>query len=105
VYQASRVASSVRERDDSTVVISLTGELDMASCDDVEATMLAAIEVWPRVVVDLGGVRFCDSCGLTVFVRCELAADDRGGSFALADPGASVRRIIEIGGLAHLLVP
>jgi anti-anti-sigma factor len=93
----------VRERDDSSVSIGLSGDLDELSCGDIESTILTASKLWRRVVVDLGAVTFCTSAGLSMFVRCHNVATEQGGTFVLTNAPSIVHRVIEVTGLTHLL--
>ena len=93
----------VGERDELTVVVSVTGDLDRMSCDEIDSMIQTAVLLWPRVVVDLGMVTFCDSSGLRMLMRCEQAASEHGGRLVIANASAPVRRVFEITGLDQLL--
>ena len=92
-------ALSVRERD-GAIVVSLRGELDVASAPVLQA-YLSDIR-WPeqaRCVVDLTSLAFIDCACLGVLVRhCEEIRARR-GSFALAGPHGSVLRLLSVTGL------
>jgi anti-anti-sigma factor len=100
---AARVGLSAGDVDDSTLIVTLDGEIDLLSCADIESAILAALDLWPRVVVDLARVTFCASYGLGMFVRCEDVARRRGAELVLANPSPRVLRVVEITGLGHLL--
>src|SRR5258705_10152959 len=57
----------------------------------------------PRLVFDLAEVSFCDSTGLSVFVRAKNSTDDAGGTVRLAAPQRGVLRILEVSGLVEVL--
>lgn len=93
---------TVREsRHGDTVVLSLGGELDHDTAEPLREALArhtgAAAE---RVLVDLGGLTFCDSTGLNVLLHARLAAHDAGGSVELAGLRPPVARMFEITG-AH----
>jgi anti-anti-sigma factor len=54
-------------------------------------------------VFDLADVSFCDSTGLSVFVRAKNTCDEAGGEVRLAAPQRGVRRILEVSGLVEVL--
>ena len=53
----------------------------------------------PRIVVDLSGVEFCDSTGLSAFVVGHNQADRDGGWVRLAAPSAWMARLLDTVGL------
>ncbi|TDQ52308.1 anti-anti-sigma factor [Actinorugispora endophytica] len=52
-----------------------------------------------RLVVDMSGVEFCDSTGLSVLLSAMERARERGGDLELAAPRSAVVKILEITGL------
>ena len=57
-------------RDGDSVTIALSGALDLASADQLDATIRDAERTdVPRIVVDLSGVSFIDWSGLTALLR------------------------------------
>jgi anti-anti-sigma factor len=56
-----------------------------------------------RLIFDLADVSFCDSTGLSVFVRAKNSTDDAGGVVRLAAPQRGVLRILEVSGLVEVL--
>jgi anti-anti-sigma factor len=93
----------VRQCDESTVTIGLTGDIDCVSCDEIESIIQAATLLWSRVVVDMSGVSFCGSTGLGVFIRGEHLASEREGQLVLTNVSTQLRRIVELAGLEYLL--
>jgi anti-sigma B factor antagonist len=75
------------------VVVTITGELDLATTPELEPVLANAS---PPVVVDLSGCRFVDSSGVRTLVAAARRVQDAGGRLAIvaADPG--VRRVLEI---------
>src|SRR5688572_28411179 len=62
------------------VVISIVGELDMASAPHLQAQITELLDNGQsRFIFDLTDVSFCDSTGLSVFVRAKNASDSTGG--------------------------
>lgn len=56
-----------------------------------------------HVTVDIGGVRFVDSTGLSVLVGGMKRLRDRGGRMLVASPTATTRRLFEVTGLNTVL--
>ena len=85
------------------VVVSVAGELDMATAPQLQDQISDLLEKGRnRLVFDLADVSFCDSTGLSVFVRAKNSTDD-GGVVRLAAPQRGVLRILEVSGLVEVL--
>jgi stage II sporulation protein AA (anti-sigma F factor antagonist) len=91
--------------DDGRVVVTLTGELDLATAPEAEAALLPAVNAGRHVVVDLRSLDFIDSTGVRVLVAAHRAADEGPGRLSLrrVDPESPVSRVLEISGLDGIL--
>lgn len=68
------------------VVITLAGELDLASGPALEDAIAGATSSGAKlVIVDLRGVEFMDSSGVGVLVKAHQAAPQSGYRFAVVD--------------------
>src|SRR5689334_7678156 len=77
-------------------VVTLRGELDFASGEPLSSAF-ADLTPGPRqVVVDLTELDFIDSSGVKMIVAAARAVEDAGGTFVLAAPRPTVRRVFEI---------
>ena len=86
-------------------VVSVSGELDVSTADELAHTLAEIADRHPRaVIVDLAGLDFIDSSGLTVLVRARQQLDAQGGTLWLSSPTPSVLRVLEIVGLDILLL-
>jgi anti-sigma B factor antagonist len=86
------------------VVVSVGGELDMATAPQLQDQITDLLDRGlSRLVFDLTEVSFCDSTGLSVFVRAKNSTDEAGGVVRLAAPQRGVRRILEVSGLVEVL--
>jgi anti-anti-sigma factor len=97
----NRSATIEGHRDPSGVVtLSIAGELDLASVESVRETVdrLVNGDV-PRVVFDLGGLRFMDSSGIAMM----LQVSRRVGKVEVRNVTPIVRRVIEVTGLVEML--
>ena len=92
------------EQRGEVVVVSVAGELDMATAPQLQDQIVDLLEKGRnQLVFDLAEVSFCDSTGLSVFVRAENSVDETGGAVRLASPQRGVRRILEVSGLVEVL--
>jgi anti-anti-sigma factor len=87
---------------DVTCIV-VTGEIDMATSDDLDASISLALLASHigELVVDLGGVTFCDSSGLQALVNAQRACSKREIAMILLGPNHTFRRAIEAAGLAN----
>ena len=63
--------------------VTVAGEIDAHTAPDLLTALLNAIEVDPRVTVDLAAVTFMDSQGLATLVHARQEAESRGGALRL----------------------
>lgn len=83
-------------------VVALRGELDVANAERLQRALL---DTGSRtVVVDLAGLTFIDSSGLTALVHARNEITGSGRAFELRGASGSVQRVFEITGLSKLLV-
>ncbi|WP_052280629.1 STAS domain-containing protein [Nocardia vulneris] len=97
----ARELEAVARSVDSTRVLSITGEIDMASAPRFQAVVEEALQGQPAaLVIDLSQVEFFGSAGLSVLL---VAAESvpQGKLRVVASP--PVRRPIEVTGLDKLL--
>ncbi|WP_051944435.1 STAS domain-containing protein [Streptacidiphilus rugosus] len=82
-------------------VLHLTGELDVAAT----ATLLVAVghaldrppgPAGPGLVLDLGGLTFCDAAGLTALLRVRRLAETAGSPVYLTAPPHPVSRLLAV---------
>lgn len=97
------------ERDGSTAVVTLRGELDAHDAPRLRETFAQALEeacaggAEPRLVLDLTAVAFLDSTALGTMVGALRRAREAGGDLSVVLPESPARRIFEITGLDELL--
>ena len=88
------------DRDDTSCVVALTGEIDVYTAPRLKDALVEAIEGGcVDVVVDLEGVAFIDSSGLGVLVGALRRAKERSGAVRLVCTKDSILKIFRITGL------
>jgi anti-sigma B factor antagonist len=80
-------------------VVTLRGELDLASTPALASHLTAAAACGPNVIVDLAGLEYIGYSGLGVLVRVGKWLRASGGDLALAAPQPQVRKILVVTGL------
>jgi anti-sigma B factor antagonist len=91
------------EPQDGAWVISLYGELDLASAPMLEQGLLDAEAAGAaRLVLDLSGLEFIDSTGLHVLVRAHERARETGQQLSLVRGPRAVQRLFELTGAARV---
>jgi anti-sigma B factor antagonist len=92
------------EQHGDVAVVTVAGELDMATAPELQREVNRLVDAGQtRLVFDLANVTFCDSTGLSVFVRARNRCDALGGDVRLAAPQRAVQRILEVSGLVEVL--
>jgi anti-anti-sigma factor len=89
---------------DGNQIISVTGELDIATADQAYAYISDVIDAWPGlspgpVSVDLSGLTFCDASGLSALARTARHARQAGRQLRLTAARPSLLKIMRITGL------
>ncbi len=95
----------IRAERDRDYVIHVDGEIDYGAArqlwDEAASVVEGAGNL--RLVLDLGGVTFCDSSGLGVLVGIWTAAHAMGGGLVLARVPERCRQLLKRTGLAKIL--
>jgi anti-sigma B factor antagonist len=90
-----------RHEGDDVCVLVPRGELDLASSDLLESALADAIaSAVKQVIVDLRGLQFIDSIGLSVLIRADQRVRESGRRFGLVRGGSQVQRLLGLTGLA-----
>jgi anti-sigma B factor antagonist len=96
---------SIQRRDDDRgVVLALFGELDVVSAPTLEQTLSEVLEQpHARVMLDLNGLRFVDSAGVSVLIKAKQRAETHGRILVLRRPTEQLERVFALVGLADWL--
>ena len=85
---------------DGNQIISVAGELDVATAEQAYAYISDEIDAWPTPVsVDLSGLTFCDASGLGALARTARHARQAGRQLRLTAARPSLLKIMRITGL------
>ncbi len=94
-----------RSNDDAGVVLALHGELDVAAAPQLEKLLEETrADRYGHVMVELGGLSFVDSAGLSVLIKAKKEAEEDGAEFILRHPTAQVHRVFALVGMVDWLV-
>jgi anti-sigma B factor antagonist len=90
--------------EDGTTVISVGGELDLASSPALEEELERVAQSDAQmIVVDLRNLEFMDSTGLSVLVRAHQRAEENGRRLGLVNGSQQVQRLLTLTGVADRL--
>jgi anti-sigma B factor antagonist len=94
------------EHQANRIVVSVRGELDVASAPVLQRQLLALLKLpIACVALDLSQLDFMDSVGLSVLVRVDAAAQRSDVDFELVDPSEQIEWMLSLTGLAPLAAP
>lgn len=80
-------------------VVVVEGELDASSAARLRSAVEEGLnEGLSSVVLDLAGISFIDSSGLSALIHAYKEVEDREGALTLRAPSASVIRVLEMTG-------
>lgn len=85
-------------------MLALSGELDTVSAPTLARTLeqvLAGPQA--RVMLDLNGLRFVDSAGVSVLIKAKQSAEANGRVLVLRRPTEQLERVFALVGLADWL--
>jgi len=87
------------------VLVSMRGELDMASAPRLREAMLDVLAGRNDafvITLDMSGIDFVDSSGLGVLIAVLKRMRFVGGDLVIRDPSPSVRKLFGLTGLDHV---
>lgn len=85
-------------------VIYAEGDIDLATSPALQEALAKALEQSASVAVDVAGVHFIDSSGLSSLVWGHRRAQEAGGTLRIRRPSPMLRRLLDITALDQLLV-
>ena len=92
-------------RTDDTVVVTLTGQFDMAATFTLEPELerLTRETATSALVVDMDRVEFIDSSALGLVLATQQRLQTEDVRFEVANPSTPVRRLLELTGVGDAL--
>lgn len=87
---------TVDDRGRDTRVITVAGELDLSTADQLDHALSAPVGRLGTIDLDLGNVSFCDCAGLDVLIAARRRLDAVGGSLRIVRASDPVRRLVEL---------
>ena len=81
----------------------LSGRIDFAGAQAIEAPMRALAAEGQAVVVDISGVEFMASMGLRILITFAKTVKAKGGRVALLGPRRNVAEVILVSGVDELI--
>jgi anti-sigma B factor antagonist len=97
--------SIATSRQDEVLTLSVVGDVDLATGQQLEREITQALSAADpgSVVVDLSGVGFLDSSGISVLVKGRRLADGRGVQYRVTGASGTIRQVLDITGVwGHL---
>ena len=88
---------------DSTAIVAVHGDVDLATVDVLRTQLTGAIERADKVVLDLREVAFMDTQGLAAVIEAEQACAAAGTHFVVVRAPATVHRLFDMIGLSERL--
>lgn len=99
---APRLTHTVLIPGDGGVVVALEGELDLATAEELDAAVQQSLPaVGTRLVLDLTGLRFADSSGITLWVNWSRQVP----AIEIRNARPMIQRVIDAMGLGTVLNP
>jgi len=84
-------------------VVSPQGEVDISNLSVLDQVLAEALQRRPRgLVVDLSGITYIDSGGVSSLLRAGQRFSGQGGQLALADGSRFVRRLLQMTGIDRI---
>ncbi|WP_410644335.1 SpoIIE family protein phosphatase [Amycolatopsis sp. lyj-346] len=94
---------SVDDTGPEVLIVKVTGDLDLATIDEVRPAVLHRVEATAsrEAIVDLTGLRYLSSCGVALLLDAAALTKRRGATLTVrAAAGSAPLRILELAGLA-----
>ena len=98
------IGLQVVEHGRDTRVVTVTGEVDMQTAPELAAVLTAQLTMVEAVVVDLDGVEFLGSAGLTVLFDASELAAEQNRDLRLVCHCPSINRTLRITGLRERFI-
>lgn len=88
---------------DGRAVLTVRGELDLASAEILRQPLVEALSTYSLVVLEMSGCPFLDSSGLRALLAGARRAEEAGSALRLCGAGPEVARVIELTAVQSVL--
>jgi anti-sigma B factor antagonist len=96
-FAEPRFRTTERDVDDRTTIVAVDGEIHVSTAPEFSGALGASVEDGrTQLVLDLSGVMFIDSTGLSVLLNALRRTTRAGGRMALVCTNPTVLRLFEI---------
>lgn len=96
-FAEPRFRTAERAVDDRTTIVEVDGEIHVSTAPEFSGVLAATVEGGrTQLVLDLSGVMFIDSTGLSVLLNALRGTTRAGGRMALVCSNPTVLRLFEI---------
>ncbi len=97
--KSSPLSMTTTGQTSSVITVVVSGDVDLVTSPQLRDKVGECLEAGPRaMVIDMTGVNFCDSSGLTVLVALSRICTASSIDFEVV-PSRVVRRVLELTGL------
>ncbi|MGN6694883.1 MAG: STAS domain-containing protein, partial [Aquihabitans sp.] len=98
----TRAGELASERTGPELIVSIVGDLDAANAPEFSRRISEQTQPDDEVVwLDMSGVTFCASPGISLIVRAHNEALDRGGRAVVLRPSPALLRVLELCNLTN----
>jgi anti-sigma B factor antagonist len=87
--------TTIREQP-GTAIVDITGDIDMGTSPGLRKTLLECLKKMPRLLVNLGDVRYVDSSGIASLVEVLKEARDKNRKLILYGLNPTVRDALQL---------
>lgn len=91
-----------KEEDDSTCLVVANGEIDLGTSPRLRQAILAAVDDYDVIRVNLHDIGYMDSSGVATLVEGLKASRSAGKTFELCQPSSSVLKVLQLARLDAL---
>lgn len=100
------LSSQVTRDDSGDTVVHLSGAVDLVSKENLVTLGLRELDRagCRRLVLEMSGIGFMDSTGLSALITLDNDAQSRGANFVIRNPSSRVDQLLEISGLKERFV-
>lgn len=89
--------------DRTRILVAPHGDIDLSTAGEVREAIADVRERgFDRIVLDLRGVTFIDSTGVSLLVRTRSASHEHSWAFSIIDGSEQIEHVLVLAGVSHL---